>query len=1536
MSDSTTIDQKIVEMEFDNSGFEKNVSQSISTLDKLKSSLNMQGSADSLNEIDRAANNINLGSLYNAVENISNRFSTMGIIASTAISNITTSVMNGVAKITSSLYDLTVSGGISRAMNIEKAKFQLEGLNIAWEDITDDLSYAVNETAYSLDAAATAASVLAATGIQIGDVAKTITTVDDAGNKTKITIDSMAMSLRAISGVAAQTSSDYESISNIFSTIAGNGRIMGSELTQLSHYGLNAAADLADALGKTESEVRDMVSDGKISYSQFVEVMFDKYAEHAVAANKTVTGILSNIRAAFAKIGAEFVEPIIANEGPLVEMLNSFKNKVDTFKASLIGDNDLSTSFVTVAIDIINRLNSAINSISDSDITNIGSSLNYIFNGLVDILSIVANQLNIVKNAFGFFFPKTSTDAILKATEAFSSFTTILKYSSKDSEELKSIRVGIEGLFAVADICKQALTALLIPLKTLWDVTDPIRSGLLGLIEAFGNYTIELDKSLKANETFAEIGQGISDVIVLISDKIENLSNNANFTTFKESILDIVSAIQKAFGNFNIDTSNWDSFSETIINDFNPLTTVLSVFASVFSGIAWTISNVGGILVTVFNTVAEAMGNFFKTLKDAIANSDLSEVETMFEGGLFAFVLYTLKDLINALKNFFNSISVIKDGGITNMLSQVRESLFAWQRDLQADALIKLAKAVGILVLSLVVLSGLDVSSMQDGIAAISALMGVLVTGITAFSKLNKLDASSINMSNKKGILGVIDNGISKILVPNKITAASAALVNMAIAVGVLAISLKVVSTIPSDKIASSVVAMTTMMAAIVAGTVILNKAIEDYKGLIKSASAMLIIANAMVVLGAAVAIFSLTSWNGIAKAGASLGGITAALIALSYEIPKGNGLVSAGASILLIANAMVVLGAAVAIFSALSWDGLAKGGSALTALVVALALLTCLSNDIAAVVAAAGSMLIIANAMAVLGAAAAIFSAISWGGLAKSGVVLVVFTAAAIALSQLATSLPLAASGLLIFSAALAVFVPAFMLLANLNPDQISLGLIALAGSLATIIVAGNAAEGAAAGILTLTAALIGIGVGISLVGVGVLAIGTGLVALGTGIVTVATSIVGSAGIILLAIKSILVGAVQLIPDLVIVFVAGITAIAQVIIECAPVLAQAGITIIEDFLLAIVAELPTILNTVLEIIAALISGISDNLPTIVSALVELVISVIDSVASAIEQGASGFGEAIGHLINAIITSIPDAIGGLGKGLFGGIFGGEDQEAEVSDSVNSVNNAALSTMDEGLLKWTDKGTELTQNTADGVTDGTDNLVDSVKSMFNTAQTDGFDTSDWENMGLNIDTGIATGINSNRSVVTDAIHSLGLDSLGTYATTIDSNSPSKEFAKLGKYSAQGVAVGLNKYASTVTEATSSLGKKSLETLSATVKTISALLTTDMDSAPVITPVLDLSNVRYGSSAINNLLGASQSLSLAGNVSANLSEIQNGESSASEIASTLRSLGRKLDSINANNYTINGITYDDGSNVASAVQSLVRAARVERRM
>ena len=333
---SKTVDERVVEMRFDNSQFESNVKTSMNTLERLKASMKFDKAAESLKGIDKAAKNVKFDGLVASVSNIESRFSILGIAGKRAIENITDSMMNFAKKTTSFLTSGVINGGITRAMNLENAHFQLQGLlkdEQAVAAVMQNVNDAVDGTAYSLDAAAKVASQLAASGMRAGD--------------------QMFSSLRAVAGVAAMTNSSYEDIGRIFTQVAGQGRLMGQDLLQLSSRGMNAAATIGEYLHKSEAEVRDMVSKGQISFEIFANAMDSAFGEHAKKANETFTGAMSNVKASLARIGAEFISPIIVQNGPLVQFFNTLRERINEVKSSI---GPLADVFTTAANRMLTKL----------------------------------------------------------------------------------------------------------------------------------------------------------------------------------------------------------------------------------------------------------------------------------------------------------------------------------------------------------------------------------------------------------------------------------------------------------------------------------------------------------------------------------------------------------------------------------------------------------------------------------------------------------------------------------------------------------------------------------------------------------------------------------------------------------------------------------------------------------------------------------------------------------------------------------------------------------------------------------------------------------------------------------------------------------------------------------------------------------------------------------------------------------------------------------------------------------------------------
>lgn len=344
---SNTVDQKVVEMRFDNRQFEANVKQSMTTLDKLQNSLKLTESAKGLEEVEKASEKVTFDEMSNSLTTVQAKFSALQVAGITAISRLTNSAMDAANKIKSYTIGAITEGGKSRALNIEQAKFQFKGLKMNVEKSMNSALEAVKGTAYGLDEAAMVASQLGASGMKAGD--------------------EMTRSLRAVSGVAAMTGSSYSDIGRIFTQTAGQGRLMGDQLLQISQRGINAAATISQYLNKnekdvtrvresmkksgkkamkelskqtkyTEADIRAMVSAGVIDFQTFSNAMDDAFGAHAKDANKTFSGALSNVKAALSRLGADFATPSFSRAR---KILNNLIPTIDGIHDSLqpvIGD----------------------------------------------------------------------------------------------------------------------------------------------------------------------------------------------------------------------------------------------------------------------------------------------------------------------------------------------------------------------------------------------------------------------------------------------------------------------------------------------------------------------------------------------------------------------------------------------------------------------------------------------------------------------------------------------------------------------------------------------------------------------------------------------------------------------------------------------------------------------------------------------------------------------------------------------------------------------------------------------------------------------------------------------------------------------------------------------------------------------------------------------------------------------------------------------------------------------------------------------
>ena len=210
--------------------------------------------------------------------------------------------------------------------------------------------------------------------------------------------------------------------------------------------------------------------------------------------------------------------------------------------------------------------------------------------------------------------------------------------------------------------------------------------------------------------------------------------------------------------------------------------------------------------------------------------------------------------------------------------------------------------------------------------------------------------------------------------------------------------------------------------------------------------------------------------------------------------------------------------------------------------------------------------------------------------------------------------------------------------------------------------------------------------------------------------------------------------------------------------------------------------------------------------------------------------------------------------------------------------------------------------------------------------------------DMEGAGKDLGSGLVSGIKSKVGEAYVAGYKLGQAAVEGEKDGQKSNSPSKLTIQAGKWIGEGLIIGMGKMGGKVYAAGNTLGKTATSTISSTISNIAAAVNTDIDSQPTIRPVLDLSDVRSGARSISSMFGNGASVGVMANVNSISSMMssrgQNGANA--DVVSAIDRLNKKMDSIGNTSYQINGVTYDDGSNIAEAVKSITRAAVRERRV
>ena len=924
-----SIDNRVVKMDFQNAQFQSGVADTVSSLKQLGQT------------IDDTSTNSKLDNITAGIESVGSKFTWLNAIGLSVVNSLTSSIVGFGQSVVTNMLDPLVEGGKRRSLNIEQAKFQFEGLGMDVEASMASALAAVKGTSYGLDEAARIAAIFGTSGMKAGD--------------------QMTKALRGVAGVAAMSGASFADIGDIFTDIAGKGKVQAEDFNRLAARGVGAAAMLAKTMGITEGEVRDLASKGKIDFETFSQAMYDAFGEHATKANETYAGSLSNVKAALSRIGEAFYTPYFERQR---EIFNALTPAIDAVAKALEPVIKLYTDWQGIRADksvdlITNSLVPFIEQVAPA-VENVANTFRNLGRLATSIVSPIGNAFKAVFG--GTNFVNGLADAIVNLTKWVEQLTSKWELSSKAQETVFKVSEKIFSTF------KSGAKVIANIAKSIEEFLKGLLGASTGLNDSFDSSFDILDKLQEAVATLAKA-----------SSSLPELARSAG-----SSVKDFLSNVGSKLWEFLKNVGGWISDNVTFKN----------ILTSIFG--------TGSILFfTKIYKLVSNLTDVIEKIKDFFDKDKVQKTSTLIDG-----VKDTLSQFGDVLGAFTTNIKVGSLVLIASAVAILTLSISTLSK-IDSRGLTKATIAMGALFSMLTVSLGSFTKSV-NGASAKNLLAAGATLLLVSFAIRNITKAvkglSELNMKELgKGLgsIGAILTALSLFLSKTSFTkipvSTTVAILALSVSLNIIASAVKKLGDMPLGDLAKGLGSMATVM-------VILSKTLTSM-GKISTSSlgnsvAILIASAALVLIGKALTEVSKLSWGEIAKGLSGIGGALG-LLALAFKALKGVSSVSSigsAAAILIGAQALNDIGNALSDIGKLDWDEIGRGltgiGGALLELSGVLTLIG--KNSPLGSFVASASILIAVQSLSDIGDALADISRISWGGIAKG------LTGIGVALSEL------------------------------------------------------------------------------------------------------------------------------------------------------------------------------------------------------------------------------------------------------------------------------------------------------------------------------------------------------------------------------------------------------------------------------------------------------------------------------------------------------------------------------------------------------
>ena len=1038
----SSIDNRIVEMQFDNKQFESGVKTSLSTLEKLKQGLNLKESAKSLENLQATASKVNLSGLSTAADTIRERFSAMGIASMQVIQRLVDTAINAGTRIAQGMlqpirdglaeYELQMNSVQTILANTASKGTNIKQVNAA----LDELNTYADQTIYNF-----------------AEMTRNIGTFTAAG----VDLDTAVGSIKGIANLAAASGSSSMQASTAMyqlSQAIAAGRVQLMDWNSVVNAGMGGEL-FQKALIRTAKNFGTNV-DGMIEkYGSFRESLTKGEwltSDILTETLKQISGAYTEadlLQKGYTKEQAKEILDLAKTATEAATKVKTFTQLIDTLKEALgsgwaqswriiIGDFEEAKEFWTGISDL---LSNAINQSSQArnDLLQGWSDLGgrkALIEGIMSALNTVLKISGAVGKAFQDIFPPATSEQLANATKAISNFVKSLEPGKK---QLDQIRRAARGVFAVFGILQQAISAVVKPFAEFLGLNfGGFAGGFLEAAANIGDFLTNFNASIKAGKGFEAVSGIIEGILTTISGLFKGLSGD-------------------------------------------------------FSGMEKLLGGVGTVLKDVFTVIGDNLSKVAGWAKDNISIGDI------FAGLVGAGTIKTLQKFSGLLDNIKDILSKIpflggdddqtpmeQATGFGDILNSLKDSLETFQQGIKVGSLVAIAGAITLLSVSLKTLSQIDGSAAIGALTAMGTMFVMLNTSFKSLlknlTKFNggkgvakaafsliliagamKLLASAMKdlsvlswdeiakgLAGTAGGLTILSGAMKALGKTNTTIKTAAALVIVAGACKVLASAMKDMASLSWDELKRGLVGLAGGLVALSASMKVLSKSNVS----LKTSVGIIALAAACKILASALKDFSGLSWDelgrGLTGMGVALTEFVAAIRVLN-KVEPGKMLASA-TSLAIIAVAMKPLAKALGKIGSYSWETIAKGltgmGVALAEFVIAIKALS--KNDGLSGIAGAATILIAAQALKPIGDALEQIGKLSWDEIARGLVGMgVALTELALVSGILGNTAGFAgligATTILVGAQALKPIADALEQIGGLTWDEIKIGLVGM-----------------------------------------------------------------------------------------------------------------------------------------------------------------------------------------------------------------------------------------------------------------------------------------------------------------------------------------------------------------------------------------------------------------------------------------------------------------------------------------------------------